>query len=39
MTESDMKFRIRPFVTFGKEDRLKSIPGQRRKTSIVRAFN
>lgn len=32
MTESDMKFRdttIRNF--FGKEDRLKSIPGQKKK--------
>ena len=40
MTESEMKFRdttIRNF--FDKEDRLKSIPGQKKKTSIVRAFN
>ena len=40
MTESEMKFRdatIRNF--FDKEGCLKSIPGQKEKTSIVRALN
>lgn len=40
MTESEIKFRdttIRNF--FDKEDRLKSIPGQKKKISVIRTFD